>query len=215
MGCKKHKGTVGNWSFPSFSPFPQPFPKTCVSSALGTHPTLKPKQVPPDPSPSRVLPAPSQLVSYSQSPWRCPLSSQEMGRELGPWQGERDGEGSDPGPRETGVLEAGKGSPSQICFAFQPNLPLVHRWSSPHEPAGVLISDGVMGGGTGPRVVLTASRIQRTIYSFPLAQPLLQKHASSPPCATHRGGVMFGKVQEPKWGPQEAGEEWGGCWIQA
>lgn len=87
---KTENGTPAGWPFPSFILCPESFAHTCFPSDLGTHTTPKAKQVPPDPSPSHGLPAPSQLVSYSQSPWQRPHSSQEMGRELGPWQGEGD-----------------------------------------------------------------------------------------------------------------------------
>lgn len=68
----------------------------------------------------------------------------------------------------------GMGREVQV-FGFQPTPPLAHRWSSQDGPAGVLISDGVMGWGPG----LEFSWIPQAASLIQSMVPLLTQHSPS------------------------------------
>lgn len=140
---KNGQGTLGNWSFPSFILFPESFAQACFPSDLGTHPNPMPKQITSAPSPSHEPPAPSQLASYSQSPWQRPHSSQEIMQGAGALARGRRSGGVQPRPKRTIVEEAGEGSPS-VLLSRDASAPSLRRvW--PGHQAGVLPSDGTMG----------------------------------------------------------------------
>lgn len=84
-------------------PLMHPLPRTLCTSLFPFRFRDSPQALSPNkylltPPPHKYCPPPPSWSATSQSPWQRPHSSQEMGRELGPWQGEGV-RGARPGPQ--------------------------------------------------------------------------------------------------------------------